>query len=234
MTEFTTWRSLVDGKEIIAIPDSEVNPDHRYVAANEDLTQGESMSTLTDMVGDDNLSASGDPTYGESEIGDQPGAVLDPNGPDFFTGSFSSAISQPYTIFAVFQTDNGSNRRAIFENDSSSDEHGVQFFFDDDTVLVRDENQFDTDAGTPTTDDCILTVQYDASDTFVRVNGTQVSADVGDGDMTGLTLGYDISADRRPMDGPFSEWLIDPSAVSSSDIDAEEQRLSDFYDISLD
>ena len=47
MTEFTTWRSLVDGAEISAIPDSE--GEHQYNFENDELT------TIPDEIGTEDL-----------------------------------------------------------------------------------------------------------------------------------------------------------------------------------
>jgi len=209
-----------------------VNPVHRYVAANENLADGDPFTSFTDIIAGDDLSAQGTPTYGQSEIGGKPAAVLDASNTEYFEGSFTSTVSQPLTVFAVFQANNGNTRRAIFD-DNTSDLHGVQFFFDNNSIVIRDTGgSFDV-AGTPTTADTILTVQYNSSSSFIRVNGTESNVNVGSRGMPGVALGYDTGSNRRPFDGVYAEWLIADSAVSSNDIDAEEQRLANFYGISL-
>ena len=72
MTEFTTWRSLVDGEEISAIPDSDIfqDPIYRWVAGEGiGSNDGEEASTWQDKLASITASSTGSPTYRENQDG---------------------------------------------------------------------------------------------------------------------------------------------------------------------
>jgi len=231
----TTASSVIapDGSTVFsAIPDSQLNPSHRYIAAGESLSDQDTMSSFTDQSGGDNLPAVNAPTYISDGIGGEPAADLSAT-PDYFAGSFSNAISAPYTVVCVLDpADTG--LRACWD-DNSNTINGVQLDINQDNAIVRENGDFDANISVSLpSGPLIVSARLDDGNNLLRINGTSATPSLTvDGSLSGAALGYDTSDNRRPINGPYAEWLIDPSSVSDADIQSEEQRLANYYGITI-
>ena len=124
MTEFTTWRSLVDGERIDSIPDSVVN---QYDARTYD-----GSDTWTDDVGNQNMTIVGSPT--ESTLSDGSDSISGDGVDDAGRGPTLPNIigDGEFTIEFAFQAD---------INEGDFDRWGTRT---DDGRLVFRENAGDT------------------------------------------------------------------------------------------
>lgn len=234
MTNFTTWRSLVDGTEYGAIPD--VGDLHSRYDASE-LSTG-AISTLTDLTGNGyDMADTGSPeVLADAQNGLN---VLDYAASDYHSVDYASSISQPLTIFLAFripQTESpdpddayiigdtdGNGRRSFFTNYEDSGDPWALF---SGSNVVTD--------GASDTNWNIATILFDGADSILRLNGTQViNADPGSDAASGLVfsalphVGSQYEAELQL--GEFLQYPMDKSSIFSDG----EQYLSDKWGITI-
>ena len=174
MSDFTTWRSLVDGEEISLIPDSGLL--HDYNPASLNLSHGDSLSEWSDDEGDVNLTVeAGSPTY-EQDGRDHPAVVMDGD-------SFSSDhdVGQPVGLFFVLEPFGQSNESFIrlFSDGSASAGSKVQFRPDVSDIRYG-FGESNTFSASYTEDKQLLSLIGDGTDGQLRRDGETLNqSDVG-------------------------------------------------------
>ena len=225
MSNFTTWRSLVDGEEIGAIPDSGL--DHRYIADDIDSSDGDTIDSWSPSEGDLTLNAVGGPIYRSNGIGGNPSVEFD--GVDDLFQSSGDSIPQPTHIFVVAKFNDSSGIQNIFDGESAdgrqiiqANSGGYRIFAGSDTV----------GGGSVDTDPHIYTASFDAENSYLRVDGDQIlSGDPGNDGLSMLTLGASNSESDH-FEGEISEWLVYSDDKGGEEDDIEE-LLAQEYGISL-
>ena len=228
MSNFTTWRSLVDGEEIGAIPDSVRN---QYSSLKLTLSDGSTVDPYADAVGELDLTAVGSPTFTDSDpnLNDRDSVVYDgSNDAHVLSASEWDTLQQPFTIIAVVNPTDGGDRDSVVTRESTDD---PGFFFD-----VRfDDNEYELFAGdsvsggTPTEDVQLLTAIVDGSESALRKNGSEIaSGNPGSRDLESLSLNAREGASQH-LDGPHGITEFHTLALSGTDLtDREDAIASDF------
>ena len=231
MTEFTTWRSLVDGTEISAIPDSVVL---QARASELDLNDGDSVTSWPDISGDGNdLSTdSGDPSYHEDVINGEP--VVRSHGNETMTADIGT-IEMPFAISYVSAVVDDDSNEIVASDDSEDNRIGYRSQNGNNRILIRiDGSQTDIDISQDTTNFHIFTYWYKENDTEVRVNGETV-----DSGISGTATWENINVMSRPggdagFAGDLPEFVFDQNADTSDNIESIESDLSSRYGITLE
>jgi len=212
-----------------AIPDSAIA---HYDATQLSLTDGDSVSTWEDATtnGHD-LTAGAAPTFRENILNGNP--VVRWDGIDDYLDVAFSPISQPNTVFLVASTDPSSDGY-IFDTENSNDRHVLQWFvFDGDEAWRIWSDGITLDGGSNDGSHYILTGIFDGSNSAIRVNGTQVaSGSIGTDPLNGITLGASAT-NGGFQNGDTGEVVPCDGRLSISEIEAEEQRLSNKWGIAL-
>ena len=103
MTDFSggSWRSLITGDIVYAIPDNTVA---RYDASQLSLSDGDTVSVWPDEQGDNDLDIqTGSPTYVESGINGNPAIAFNGDGLE----GTGLSVTQPNTTYVVFEYQGG-------------------------------------------------------------------------------------------------------------------------------
>ena len=219
MSDFTTWRSLVDGEEIVVIPDSAVA---QYDAQAISASDGDAITTWEDQIGSNDADG-GSPIYRENGIGGFPSLEFDGSNDRFGT---NLSLSQPYTYIAVVDLFDASETKRILDRDSGD---SVLFFTTDGWIL------FAGDSITGSSDDSkqLLVGVFDGGDSLLREDGTETaSGDVGSGSPTDIEIGA-AATGANYWDGYIGEIMIYNDVLTSAEIGSEEERLSDKWGITI-
>ena len=171
MSNFTTWRSLVDGVEIGAIPDSE-DLHARYDAREIDAGDGASISSWSDLTdnGHDLTTLDADPTFRESGIESNPSVDFDNAN---FDVSFPS-ISQPFSVFFVIEQHTTTSDDTDLFTDRSNDDIFLHTEDDDDYALGSPNR--DVTGGNPDTNPHILSGIFNSPNSILRLDGNQLDS----------------------------------------------------------
>ena len=228
MSDFTTWRSLVDGEEIDVIPDSG-DLHAQYDATALSLSDDDSVETWVDESGNGHDLTSGtSPTYKTDVINGKPVVRFDGVG-EFLDVAFSE-LPQPVTVFMVAVVrDTGVND--LFDSETSTD---FKFHTDNDDSYAffagGDSNINGSTADINSAE--IQTLLADGSDTEFRINGVQdASGNAGGDGLNGLTVGAGKDDDRH-AEADIGEIAIYPEDKSGI-YDDVEQYLSDKWGVGL-
>ena len=225
MSNFTTWRSLVDGEEILAIPDSAIA---QFLPSNYDTGQD---------AWPDEIGGVGDLTEGTGIT-----AVLtdEQNGEDLLdfdddrveASNVAESINQPYTaIFGAEVTDNNDSSTVIDSVSTDDDRTLFQLRYNDNDYRVQSDSAVSI-GSEPTSDFAIFSVHFEGPDTEVRVNGiSEGTADAGTSGIESFRIGQD-AAEGNPAMMRMGELMV-YEGLSDDDRDSEEQRLADKYGVAL-
>ena len=197
MVDFTggTWRSLIDGSEVSAIPDSE-DLRQRSDARELNLSDGETVDLLTDQTDNENdLAAVGNPTFNETTGLDVPAVTYDTS--DGHRSDFSDSVEPPLSWFGLIRRRSVQDESSLPLVDNSSG---------DVLQLQEDSSTSDwvasTDSGTVSTSDFVDTnwhiIGIIWSDPLrLRIDGQEVEIDEETEIATcnGLSIGVFRSAD---------------------------------------
>ena len=220
MSNFTTWRSLVDGEEIGAIPDSVVN---RYSSSALDLNDGATVDPWPDEVGSVDLPAEASPTYDETK---NAVVTVREDGDGFVVNNLGA--SAPVTLVFALTIESFSGIATIYREGS-----------DEELLLREDANewfwgldgQVET-GGSYFTGDAILTVLVDGSNRTFRLNGSDVIS-ASSGTSAGVTvlnnggLFKDVEDNRRELPADHYEVAIHNERLSGSELTDEEERVEE-------
>jgi hypothetical protein len=214
-----------------SIPSSVI---HRYDARRLTVGDGTSSFVWPDLVGSDDLTALGGPTYQDATLNGYPSVLYD-GSDDAHEASFSTSVTQPDFIVAVFQVEGtGTNpaeriwsssdisERQLFGVDSNSASDAFFIFAGASSGLGPDFDKNPHLGG----------VLYEGSNSELRYDGTVFAAgNIGVNDLPGLRLGSD------PDDRSFGNvrvgevWVMD--SPTTSEISTAESILSDDWDITI-
>ena len=225
MTEFTTWRSLVDGEEISAIPDSAIA---QYDATEEPSTG--SINSISDLIGDFDLS--GNAGVISSGINDQQTYRFD--GSQNMSQGTTMATTEPIVIMAVVEQQEATGSNNFYFDGESANDFGLQEDNENEYQPSRGGDNTSQSLGTVTTDPQIIEIQginNDEIELFQDGASQGVADDISAGDLTGLTLAAQGGGSLQAQID-VGELLV-YEEPSSSDLSNERERLADKWGISL-
>ena len=205
MSNFTTWRSLVDGEEIDPILDSEDLHSH-YDAFDLDLNDGDSVTSWTDSTSNGHDLTGGDPVYRESYINGNP-AVVGDGTDDELSGSIAS-LSTPMHFFFVAQDEDTDELSTFFSTDDRND--GASILARDNGGEYRAYYETDnTDFGIVDNEVHIYELLYTDTDFTVWKDGAQQTSvsDSSEFTATEINLFRRVPDDDFYQDGPIGEFL---------------------------
>lgn len=206
------------------IPDSVVT---RYNPDSLNLSDGDSVSTLTDSVSNNDLTGTG-PIYRESVVNGRPVVRFDGTD-DSLSGSFSTTIPQPYTVMLVQQCPPNSYDWTWESKDGSN---GLQVRTDG-SYRLDGSNNLDT-ASYNNGNFAVITVVYDGGDTQIRHNGSAgTSGTAKSQTLSSMVMGNsDYGSAYADVD--YGEFVIyDQDLRGTQTLTDEEQRLADKYGVAL-
>ena len=224
MTEFTTWRSLVDGERISAIPDDE-NLQHHYDATLIPGDDEDRIETWGDQAGDDDLTQtteSDQPRLRTGANGINNEQVLEGDGTEFMDVDWTQ-IGQPITIYLVAESASDGSNKNVFEMEPTAGDTArpqlQQWRDGDDDLIFAGSN---LQGQNSTTNPHIFTIIFNGSNSLIRRDGSDdVSGDAGDTGDEGLTVfGRRDGAD---WDGKIGEIFIydtDHDTSTQQDVEA--------------
>jgi len=210
------------------IPDSAIA---HYDAQELTLSDQDVVDTWPDSESNNDLTG-GDPIFVEDGINGLPSVEFDGEG-DVLTTAFSANITQPYTVFAVFQSSNtpdaqqlydGDSVRAAFQNQPDQDRW--------DLWAGEYGNVFVDFADVSATDGRLQTGVFDGINSKLRVNEIEDTGNVGTNELDGFRIGARPDGDR-PWNGYVGEVLVLNEAADSETIANQEERLKDKWDLSF-
>lgn len=211
-----------------AIPDSAV----LWAAADDlSLSDGETVSTWPDQSDSGNdLSALGAPVFRDSRLNGLP--TVDYDGTDDGHEVTGPSLSQPNTLIVVGRIFDTTSTNFFIDGADSTARNGI--YGNGNTEAWRAYAGSSIEGGAPrSTDFVILIAVIDGASSILRRNGTQIaSGDVGSDDMGGIRLASDADA-ATWMNGDIAEVVVCESRLSDSQIQDQEQRLSDKWGISI-
>jgi len=150
---------------------------------------------------------------------------------DYLAGAvFDSTISQPNTVYAMYELDD-TGERHLWDSEGSSERH----------VFYASSTDWNTFAGlqpldVPNTDSGLVTATFDGSNSIVRQNGSQTaSGDPGSDGMGAVSLGRRPPANggNRYYNGTIGEVLVYNVLHDSSTISDVETYLANKWGISI-
>ena len=231
MTEFTEWRSLVDGVRIIAIPDSAVeqfdfSDSGSITISNGDITAIESQisdTTLTGTFSD----------YVENEINGRNVGLADGNANEL-DGTFDD-LSPPYTIISVFEILDNSNQGTFIGNDGSN-RMEARWLDSDGGWGLRGDSSKATSGNNEQNEVFIISTIWLSGNIELYENGGQQSITAGDAaseTLQGLRLGAN-SASEEHGNAHHCEHVVYNTELDSETRQEEESRLSSKWGVSLE
>ena len=248
MSNFTTWRSLVDGEEVGGIPDSELSQTFIHLDADEiEANDNDEITTWEDLTDNNNdvTAINGRPTY-DSDFQNGRG-VLQFNDTPMDT-AFAEE-SQPNTIITVvhgqstFQT--GETADCIVDSQTGTDTFHLHRIFDKSSDRGPTYRNFAGDSYESEENDVIddfhiFTSVFDGANSAIRANGSILSTredndNVGPNGLNGVTIGHrnDLTTENDELIGPLGTVVISNTAESEVDIENEELRLGRRWGIDI-
>ena len=182
-----------------AIPDSG-NLHARYDARALSLSDGETVSSWTDVSGNENhLSASGEPTFRDatsSSVGPVPSIDYDGSN-DAHIGTFGSDVTPPYTVFFLGKYNTGSNFTVLW-GDESVPSNGFRYITENGSWRFGLRGANGPTGGTADTNTHIHTTLLDSGGDWyvdgtnkININNNSFNTT----DLTGLVLAADNTND---------------------------------------
>ena len=224
MTEFTEWRSLVDGERITGIPDSVADQTvHLYDARELSLSNNDTVSSLPDLEGSNDLSADGDPTFDTSGINENPAVFYD--GDDAHESSSISVSSYPITVIAVVSLDTINDRHTVIQMEEGGSNY-IQYRDDNSEWFIFGGS--DGISGSSDTTVQLVTAIFDDDDSEFREDGSQTATgNVGSRDADVLYLGGDRGdfGPRRELIGHIGLARVIDGTVPTEDLQEYESQL---------
>ena len=232
MVDFTggTWRSLIDGTEIVAIPDTAGLQGH-WDATEISATDGDGITTWTDQSGAGNDLEGGNPIYRENEIGNNPALDFDPTD-DILSTNNQITQNNNLTIFAVGYVDGEGHALNYRQSDPGF------FIMRDGDVRLEDDSGSRTTinigwGGTTPVVAMGELVDDDGLSIRSRINGSDFdSSSHGSGNLDSSTFHVNDDPERdNPCGCTFGEILLYTESKSSSQIQDIEAYLNGKWSI---
>ena len=249
MSDFTTWRSLVDGEEIGVIPDSEGT--HQYNIDQEDEADG---SFVFDFIGGLDASIEGSPMFVSGSGVDNRVINLDGTNDYLDLGSDSRAVLSHFTNDGVgtvalwINPSNINDNQFIFGNADSDSEIGVELSPSEDNLNFRGWDGSgspmwvaDGSVVIPDDDWSFVAVVVDGSTakSFVAKSDDYELSEIASGSISGGTssdwtfnanIGRNSRSDDRYFDGSVDLSFIDNTARDESNLQNWVDETKQFYD----
>ena len=230
MVDFTggTWRSLIDGSEVSAIPDTV-----KYQLNALDLTgfaDGDTVSQWQETITETDVAGGG--SYQESSINGNAAVRIESND-EAYENQDLEDITTPLTAFAVVDNYTYTGDRNYITGDAFGglglEDSGVDKGF----RVFGDETNHDianTDGAK------IFAVRYEADggDIVVRVDGdeTVFSGAGEDNNIPSLLLGLGVNSDEH-LNGDAGILELHDVGLSDNDLVERENDIADMFDIDL-
>lgn len=149
---------------------------------------------------------------------------------DFLTTSFPSVESQPNTIFVVLEYLSADTSTYGIAVDGDTIRHSIEQGQGSGNNQINAGNNINGgNHDSPT----IITGVFDGTNGILRVNGTEVATgDVGTNGLDGMRFG-EFSGGSNHWYGYIGEVIPYPERLSSGEIEAQEEALSDKWNISI-
>lgn len=232
MTDFTdgSWRSLITGDEVSAIPDSAIA---QYVSTVLSKNDGDTVTTLPDNIGSNDVNG-GEPKYKENIQNGN--SILRYDDTDDYLNTSIPEQTIPFSVTAVCvdvdENDNNGQDQAIFaQADSTDDNYFLGWRYGGWGYVIGGAGQGAETVSPPV----ILTWVVQSSDSaFLRVNGSDIGASGSDSiSVTSIEIGASESGTNTVLNGDIAEVVFYNDELSSAEIDSEEQRLADVWGITI-
>ena len=221
MTEFTTWRSLVDGAEISEIPDAVAH----YDAFEIDATDGDSKTSWTDLTGNFDVSGGSSIEYKTNGINGNPSLEFSGGSP---LENSEAEFDQPITIVAVTEFMDSDLTNAGVPVGNIGDQFEIMQGRGDGFDSLRAGE--DLDVGNTENSPSLLIGVFDGTESKARRNASDESTgDVGQNNMDGIRMGEDSNGSNS-YDGQVGEVKIFDRKLSSEEISSIENELLDKWD----
>lgn len=205
------------------IPDSAVA---RFDATAQPESDTETVSSFNDQINGYNLT-DGSPTM-NTGVFDSGANGVDFSGGASISGS-SLSLSQPLTIIGVHDLNDGNTSNNSFVGDAGNGQ--IQFeLFQGDTELKAGTTLASGTTNSLTGE--ITVAVFDGADSLIRQNGSKYKT--GDAGTNGFANGLHIAetpVGEGSFDGVVGELIVYDGAISIDDIQSEEQRLNDKFQI---
>jgi len=204
-------------------------PDAQNLYADYNPAKQSDATPFVDQAGTaSDLTANGDPTLQSGVFGSNNGIDLDGSG-DYYTGASADfgTLSQPYTIYFVFQNDSGTGTgesalmNAETENEIIWDGRGGKSNW-----KFRGTNQHTFGNNTPFYNDIVSV--WDGPDSVIEADGSEElsAVDIGSLDLDGFILGQRRD-DARRWNGRLGRVLVYDSGHDSQTRSDVRSYLSD-------
>jgi len=204
ISDGSNWYIANDLDNAVSIPDAQ----NLYADYNPAKQCG--PTPFVDQAGTaSDLTANGDPTLQSDVFGSNNGIDLDGSG-DFYVGSSTNfgTLSQPYTIYFVFQNDSGTGTGEFALMNAETDN---EIIWDGrsgkNDWKFRGTNQHTFGQNTPNYNDIVSV--WDGQDSVIEADGSEElsSVDIGSVDLDGFILGQRRD-DTRRWDGRLGRVLV--------------------------
>jgi len=228
MVDFTggTWRSLIDGSEISAIPDTLGN---RYNAAETGVSDAENVDPWPDIIGNVDLTAEGTPTLDTTGINGVEAVSYTSN--DAHDYNFETSVTEPATLLIALNVpDNPDNFDTVWK-DETGDRSELHYRRDDGDFIRFEINETSGTTDSFITGDVIFTIAIDETNAVLRINGSdEITVPVSQDE---LLLGgvdgaffYDAGRNDRFLEPTVREIALHPNdRLTGSNLTGEEERL---------
>ena len=235
MSNFTAWRSLVDGEEVGGIPDSAV----WQINAQEltGLSDQDTINTWPDVIGSNDLDQGTGLTYVTDGINGKPSARADGVDDRLFRDPFGLDISQKAVIFAVVELlSTASDFQIPHAGATGSDSTAYQLRLENSDGSAKEIFSGNSVSGGSVETTAVLVTQvYDGANSKIRENGTQTgTGDVGDRNQASGAE-FNVGADREGERHANAD--IGMIEIHDGDVDggitSREQEIADMWDITL-
>jgi len=211
------------------IPDSTVAQSDRIAHYDAQFTfdsndDGTTITTWQDGLSDYNLSG-GSPTIRSDGINGY--VAVEGDSTDDILSNSDISETQPNTLFLV--VDPITTNDGWFFDGGTDSEHTLKYIAGDEELEAGGDLRGGSAQSSPT----IYTIVFDGSNSLLRRNGTDVlSGGAGSDGLTGLTL-FANGGERLYKHTIIGEFIPCNKRLSSSEINDEEQRLSDKWGITV-
>ena len=156
--------------------------------------------------------------------------VLDFDGSsDYLQGAFGGTLSQPNTIFAVFQNDAASPADYIYDGDDGTNRHAF-YLSSNKYNLFAGGNP---NGGTIDTDPHISKAVFNGAGSSLFIDGSSVfTGSVGTQSMDGITVGARYNG-ANFLDGAIAELIVVDGTLTADEISRVENYLANKWGITL-
>lgn len=150
---------------------------------------------------------------------------------DHMIATFGQTLSQPNTIFAVYQYDDIVDDY-IYDGLNANDRHALLIEYNDNDLNLFGGVSLESNVA-PDESPHISSAQFNGSSSFFRLDGSQIaSGNTGSQSLGGLTVGSRYNKYGN-LDGFIAEIIIFNRLLSSSEVDDVESYLSNKWGISI-